>query len=601
MDTPPTHQRPRRPAPRRHYSLWRLLRANLYDLSLLVRDSSLALIAFALLLLGGMLYFHFAYNFRLSVSLYESFKLLFFLSGLSLPTDPLGEVLFFLVPIVGLALIIQSVLNFGRLLLDKGSRREAWQVALASTYRHHIIVCGLGHVGMRVVHQLVAAGAEVVVIERDWASEFVQRVLALKVPVVVGDAREPATLRQAGLRRAAAVIAAINDDLLNVEIALTARAGHPGVRVVVRVFNEELDRNLERHLGANAAFSTSALAAPTLAAATISSQIDYVLSLEESGELLGMTSLVVLPETFLPKVLQDLEQHYGVRVLAAQNAAGRALERQPDVPIAPGLRLQVLGPLAALEALHNRNTAGTATTHLAPGESGRLTPQKDTVIICGLGKVGYRVVQRLHRLSQRPHIVVVHLEDAQSTFARHIHQLHGIKEVIGDARDEQVLRQAGIERAAAIAALTSDDLTNLQIGLAARRLRPDVHPVLRVFSDVLAEKLTDLFGIATTYSTSALAGPTLAAAGMLSAIHQGVVIGDQLLALDQMSVRAGDHLHGASVAALEREQHALVVHLRRQSENTLLPPPDFILAPDDRLLLLAPIEVLARLRDAAGG
>ena len=60
-------------------------------------------------------------------------------SDLAFPRgDLLGELIFFLTPLLGLALIFQSVLNFGRLLLDKGSRREAWQVALASTYRNHV-------------------------------------------------------------------------------------------------------------------------------------------------------------------------------------------------------------------------------------------------------------------------------------------------------------------------------------------------------------------------------------------------------------------------------------------------------------------------------
>jgi hypothetical protein len=99
-------------------------------------------------------------------ALYETLTLMTLQSDLAYPRgDLLGELIFFLTPLLGLALIFQSVLNFGRLLLDKGSRREAWQVALASTYRDHVIVCGLGRVGLRIVTQLHAAGYEAVVIE----------------------------------------------------------------------------------------------------------------------------------------------------------------------------------------------------------------------------------------------------------------------------------------------------------------------------------------------------------------------------------------------------------------------------------------------------
>src|SRR6185369_13915974 len=112
---------------------------------------------------------------------------------------------------------------------------------------------GLGRVSLRVVTQLLESGYEPVVIERDWNSEFIERALNLKVPVIKGDAREATTLKQAGLSRARAIVTAINDDLTNIEIALTARGVRPELRVILRVFAEELDRNLERGFGPNTA------------------------------------------------------------------------------------------------------------------------------------------------------------------------------------------------------------------------------------------------------------------------------------------------------------------------------------------------------------
>jgi voltage-gated potassium channel Kch len=209
----------------RRYPLWRLIRANLSDLGLLLRESWVVLCGFSVLALLGTLYLHYRPDAPLgfAAALYETLKLLTLQSGLALPGDRLGQALFFVLPLLGLALIFQSVLNFGRLLLDKGSRREAWQVALAATYRDHIIICGLGRVSLRVLLQLRDAGYEAVVIERDWGSEFVERALALKIPVVLGDAREPAILRQAGIMRARALLAGVDVDLLNIEIAPCAR------------------------------------------------------------------------------------------------------------------------------------------------------------------------------------------------------------------------------------------------------------------------------------------------------------------------------------------------------------------------------------------
>ncbi len=579
----------------RRYSLWRLLRANLYDFALLLRESLLVLVGFALVVLIGALYFRFMTHLPLHIAFYEAVKLLLFASSQGLPSDLLGQILFFLAPLLGLALLTQGVLNFGRLILDKSNRREAWQVALASTYRGHIIVCGLGHVGLRVVTHLLEAGYEAVVIEREWSSEFVPRVLNLKVPVVVGDARELSSLRQAGLKRARAVVASINNDLLNIEIALAARAEHPGIQTILRIFSEELDRNLERSFGLNTAFSTSALAAPTLTAASVSHRIDYVLTLNGSHDLLAVRRFTLEPASQLSGPVWKLEERAGVRVLAYQDAAGHQVADLARQELAAGDQLILLGPPATLESFRLKNDA--ALTAPTSAEAHRSDWLLDSVIVCGLGKVGYRVVQRLAQLTPRPKITVIHLNDDHS-FSKQISSLEGIITIIGDARDADVLEKAGVHRASTVAAVTSDDLVNLQIGLTARRIHSNVHLVLRVFSDTLAEKLVDLFHISTTYSTSELAGSTLAAAAILGGVSQAFFIGDRLFATDQRAIRPDDRLSGQSIQAIRTQEQALVIGLRRQDKTLSLPSLETIVVPGDELTLLAALDVISRLRRA---
>ena len=65
----------------------------------------------------------------------------------------------------------------------------------------------------------------------------------------------------AGVLRAVAVIAATNNDLANLEIGLSANALSPAVRVVLRIFDEELASNTAARLGIDFASSTSHLAA----------------------------------------------------------------------------------------------------------------------------------------------------------------------------------------------------------------------------------------------------------------------------------------------------------------------------------------------------
>jgi Trk K+ transport system NAD-binding subunit len=597
--TTSTTRRARRGQQQRGYSLWRLFRASLYDFKLLARESSLVLIGFALVVLLGTLYFHFLSTAHLvwHVALYQAGKLLMLASDENLPTDLPGQLLFFLAPLLGLALLTQGVLNFGRLVLDKSSRREAWQVALASTYRHHVIVCGLGHVGVRVVTHLLEAGYKAVAVERDWSSEFVPRALNLKTPVVLGDARELMTLRQAGLKHARAIVACLDNDLTNIEIALAARTGNNQIQAVLRIFNNELDRNLEQGFGRNVAFSTSALAAPTLAAGAVSHLIDYVLTLDASPDVLGVSHLHIHAGDPFTGPLWKFEESEGVRVLVRQDAAGRLSVNLATQDLKVGDRLTILGTPAMLESLRLKavnNADALPLLHHRARHSNRLL---DRVIVCGLGKTGYRVVQRLYHMTPRPHITVIHLDDGNNSFSKEISDLEGVKTILGDARDLAVLEQAEIQHATSIAAVTADDLINLEIGLAARRAHPHVHLVLRVFSDALAVKLGDLFHVSTTYSTSELAGSTLAAAAILSGVSQAFFVGYELFAADQHTVAADDRLAGKTLQTIRAQEEALVIALRRQGGSHILPSLDTVISPGDELTLLATLDTLARLRE----
>lgn len=593
---------------RRRYPLWRLLRANLRDILILGRQAWVSLGLLAALLTGSALYLQLRYFPLLCAAqgarcgpdgdfwaaLYATMLLLVFETPADFPPDLDGRLIFFGVPLFGLFFLLQSVVDFARLLFDKGARREGWQVSLASTFGDHVVVCGIGRVGYRVVLQLLDAGHEVVAVDSDRASEFATTIMALKVPFVVGDARDPEVLRSAGLSRARGLIAAISDDLKNVEVALSARRRRPELQTVLRIFNRELDRNLERSFGRNSAFSSSALAAPTFAIAAVSRAIVHVLSLPAG--LLAIAELTVADESKIAGFVDALEAGYGVRVLRLRDARGREHGRGFMARLAAGDVVLLLGTLGAIERVRLDNLPGGKLSFLSPRPAGQPAgEQLNTVIICGLGKVGAAVARMLAQLEPRPDLVAVCQPDTPPRLLEEL-AARGVRVVLGDARDPAVLDEAGIARAYSVAALVGDDLTNLQVGLSARRARPDLHLVLRVFSDVLAERLAALFGINTAFSTSALAAPTLAAAAVLPEVDHAFDVGERLFATRSLTISPGDGLAGRGVGDLRERSDVLAVALRRGADDRLLPPNDAALQPGDEVVLLADIAALARLR-----
>lgn len=567
-------------ARRQQISFLRWLQANIFDLALLLRQSYFALIGFAALVTLGTVYIRLAapdHQQRDPIAaLYETLKLFTFQSNLPLPPDLPGRLIFLLIPLLGILLILQSVLNFGRGLLDKSSRREVWQVALASTYREHVIVCGLGRVSLRVVSQLIDDGIPVVIVERNWQSEFVARALNLRVPVISGDAREVATLLQAGVRQARALVCGTHEELLNIDIALTARTLRPALRIVTRVASDDLERNLATTLGPRAAYNPPVLAAPTFAAAAISRGIDVMLPTGNAALAVATLTLDVAHQA--PSAVQALADQFAVRVVVR----GKGPTRD---------QLTVIGPITALENLRVAipGNLESASPLLHPDAT------HNTIILCGIGAVGYRVAQQLHDLrNQQPayDIVIVHRDDDTSVFPDRLAHLAGVRLVTGDARDPDVMRAAGIDHAFTVAALTSDDLLNLQIGLNARQLRPDIHLVLRFFTDALAGKLADMFGIHTTYSTSDLAAPTLVAAALHSAVDQAFRAQDQIFATMPMQISTASPLVGCTIAALHAERHLLVIALQRGTSFQPLPALSETTQPGDELTILGALSAL---------
>ena len=89
--------------------------------------------------------------------------------------------------------------------------------------RDHVLVIGLGTVGLRVARQLHDAGRDVVVIEKDARNRHLSQLRALRVPVMIADATQPEVLASARLAAASAVAVLTSDDLANLETGLAVR------------------------------------------------------------------------------------------------------------------------------------------------------------------------------------------------------------------------------------------------------------------------------------------------------------------------------------------------------------------------------------------
>lgn len=105
----------------------------------------------------------------------------------------------------------------------------------------HVIVCGWGRVGREVARFLVSAGRQVVVVDRDS-----ERLAEVPYASVLGDVTDDETLRQAGIQRAATLVAAIDTDAENLYVTVAGRSMRPDLQIIARARNESSEPKLRR-------------------------------------------------------------------------------------------------------------------------------------------------------------------------------------------------------------------------------------------------------------------------------------------------------------------------------------------------------------------
>ncbi|QDU18872.1 potassium channel family protein [Urbifossiella limnaea] len=213
-----------------------------------------------------------------------------------------------------------------------------------------VVLCGLGRVGWRVLESLRAAGQPVAVVDTHPPLDD-PRLAGLTV--VVGDCRKPEVLERAGVGGAAAVLIVTGDDLVNVSAALIVRQLNADVRVVLRMFNQNLLDRLGAAVKNTTALSVSGLVAPLLALTAATGEALGAFKLDSGPQQIA--ELVVADGTDLAgRPLADVAGQYGVVPLAvgADGAEPRfLLDVRGDTRLSVGDRLVVAGAPAAVRPL----------------------------------------------------------------------------------------------------------------------------------------------------------------------------------------------------------------------------------------------------------
>ncbi len=162
--------------------------------------------------------------------------------------------------------------------------------------RGHYIVCGLGIVGYRVVELLHRLGEKVRVVTLSGHDDRIQATRAAGVEVEIADARDPNVLRRLGVLEARALVVTTSKDVINVEIALDAQRLRGDLPIVMRLFDQNLARQLESAFCIRRALGMATVAAPRIAAAATGSEVLGRFQFEGEDLLVALMDAAQHPE-----------------------------------------------------------------------------------------------------------------------------------------------------------------------------------------------------------------------------------------------------------------------------------------------------------------
>tara|TARA_B100000949_G_scaffold235130_1_gene256657 strand:+ start:25992 stop:26987 length:996 start_codon:yes stop_codon:yes gene_type:complete len=217
------------------------------------------------------------------------------------------------------------------------------------------------------------------------------------------------------------------------------------------------------------------------------------------------------------------------------------------------------------------------------------------VVVCGFGRNGMQAAEKLIAY-KKPFVVI---EKDKEIIERHEEEVLFVE---GDANEDEVLLQAGIDRAQYLITAVPDDAANLFIVLSARQLNKNLFIISRA-SQVTSIKKLQFAGANKVIMPDKIGGDHMASL---------VVMPDLITFLDQLSVE-GEHTTNLEEVSIEDFTNQMDCHslrdldLRRKTGCTIIgyidpngkyiinPEADMVLQPNSKVIVLGRPEQIRKL------
>lgn len=274
----------------------------------------------------------------------------------------------------------------------------------------------------------------------------------------------------------------------------------------------------------------------------------------------------------------------------------------------PLVRLYTIG-LVLISALLVAYSVSSATAFLVNGDLQRLLLRRRTMrdiarlrghqIVCGCGVTGRVIIDELIALGMR--VVVIDVEEERLDQVR---EIRGLLTIQGDATQDEILLEAGVEHASGLAAALRDDKDNLFVIISVRQLNPGIRIVSQASATGVQAKLLR------AGADGAVASSYVGGLRLVSQLVRPAVVNFLDLMLRQREspvrfaeVEIGPEWDGRTLGELsiERRVGLPVLALHSGAETCVFNPgPEVSLIAGARLITMGPLERVNELERLVG-
>ncbi len=315
-----------------------------------------------------------------------------------------------------------------------------------------------------------------------------------------------------------AVIVVTRDDVLALRLSLLSVHVRPDLPVWTTLFDATVARQLHHAVPVVNVLSPAELVATEMAneCVTVGAHASMlggagVRLVDDALRLLVGAGLGLVLALVVQGVASMLALH--LDLIDAVYFSTRSVATVADVPGAASSpswfklasaadTLAALGLVAIFTAALVRRLSRPRLTTLL---GARRAPARGHVILVGFGQVGFRLAQELRRRG----IPVIAVERNPDAPCVRLARKAGIPVAIGRGADRTTLELLGIHRCAVVAAVTSTDLVNVEVGLAASDLSPGVPLLLRLGDGQVAAETDSLLHLGRVCDAHAIASEAL--------------------------------------------------------------------------------------------